>query len=108
MLRISIRHVRKDQVERLRTWFAEVNQRLDEVRETFVQEGVHHEQAFLLEGKDGPILIYAVEAEDPVRARLAFQHSQLPIDHEHARVMAQVIAGGVDAELLYECRLETK
>ena len=108
MLRISIRHVRKDQVGRLRAWFAEVNGRLDEVRETFVQEGVHHEQAFLLEGKDGPILIYAVEMEDPVQARLAFQNSQLPIDHEHARIMAQALAGRVDAELLYECQLEMK
>jgi hypothetical protein len=87
---------------------AEVNRRPDEVRETFRQEGVNHEQAFLLEGKDGPILIYAIEMEDPVRARLAFQNSTLPIDREHAQVMAQVLAGRVDAELLYECRIETE
>jgi hypothetical protein len=105
MLRISIRQVRADQVDRLRAWLAEVNQRQDEVRETYRQEGVHHEQAYLLEGKDGPVLIYAIEMDDPLQARLAFQNSQLPIDHEHAAVMREVLAGRVAAELLYECRL---
>src|SRR5205085_10211403 len=89
----------------LRAWMAEVNGRQDEVRETFRRQGVHHEQAFLVDGKDGPLFIYAIEMEDPEKARRAFETSQLPIDREHAAVMAQVIAGRVPVELLYECLL---
>jgi hypothetical protein len=95
--------VKPDQLDRLRSWMHELTRRRDEVLETFEQETVRHEVAYLLEGSDGPTLVYAIEAEDAEYAARAFRASTLPIDLEHKRVMAAVLDGPVDAELLYEC-----
>jgi hypothetical protein len=103
MIKLAIRRVKPGEEANLRNWLAELNRRQDEVRETFVQEGVRHEQAYLVRTSDGPILVYAMEAADHESAREAFQNSTLPIDEEHKRVMRQVLAEGTDAELLYEC-----
>jgi hypothetical protein len=65
MLQVNIRRVRPDQVGRLREWLAELGRRQEEVRETFRNEGVRHEQAFVLAGADGPLLVYAIEVDDP-------------------------------------------
>ena len=76
--------------------------RQDEVRETFIQETVRHEQVFIIRGEDGPLLIYVTEA----RARgAAFQSSQLPIDLEHRRVMNEVLAEKLQVKPLYNCAL---
>lgn len=48
---------------------------------TFAQEGVRHEQAYLLKTVEGPILVYAMEAADHDRAQAAYQRSSLPIDN---------------------------
>jgi hypothetical protein len=105
MIRLAIRRVKPDEERNLRKWMAELKQRHDEVRQTFAQEGVRHEQAYLLRTTDGPILIYAMEAADHDRASAAFRNSTLPIDEQHKRVMQQVLAENIDAELLYECSL---
>ena len=73
------------------------------MRATFRQEGVRHEQAYLLQTADGPILIYPMEAADHERAAGAYAQSRLPMDAEHKRVMRQVLGDRVPAELLYEC-----
>ena len=97
--------VHDDRVERLRDWLAELMQRQVEVRETFRNEGVRHEQAYLLRTADGTVLVYAVEVEDPEAAQRAYVASSLPIDKQHRVVMQAVQAGPADAELLYEVRL---
>ena len=83
--------MKPDKVERLESWLFELMSRQDEVRETFIQETVRHEQAFIIRGEDGPLLIYVIEAEDHERGVTAFQSSQLPIDLEHRRVMNEVL-----------------
>jgi len=106
MLEVAFRRVREEEVDRLRTWMAELNRRGDEVRETFRQETVRHEQAWLLPGGDGPILVYAIEAEDPELGHRVARASDLPIDVEHRRLMGEVLAGPARVELLYDCRLD--
>ena len=103
MIKLAIRKVRHRQEDPLRKWMAELNRRSAEVRETFAQEGVRHEQAYLLKTADGPVLIYAMEAADHARASSMFRNSTLSIDQEHKHIMAQVLAGPANAELLYEC-----
>lgn len=49
------------------------------------QEGVIHEQAFILDGEDGPILAWVTEAEDIDRARRSYVHASLPIGRELER-----------------------
>lgn len=104
MIKLAIAKVKPAEEDTLRRWMAELNRRRDEVRETFAQEGVRHEQAYLLKAGDhGPFLIYAMEAADHDAAGKAFRSSTLPIDQEHKAVMNRVLAGKATVELLYEC-----
>ncbi len=105
MLRTAFLRVRPDKVDRLKWWLAELNRRRDEVLETFAQETVRHEIAYLLDGADGPILVYVMEADDFDQARRAFQGSTLAIDAEHRQVINEVTDGAAPVESLYECRI---
>jgi Family of unknown function (DUF6176) len=106
MLKVTIRMVKPGQEGRLRDWLAELMRRQGEVRETFKQESVRCEQAFLLPTADGIALVYVVEAEDLEQASEAYKNSTLPIDMEHRQVMKQVLGDSVPVELLYDCALE--
>lgn len=105
MLRVAFRKIAPDKIDKLRSWMAEAQRRDDEVRETFRQETVRHEQAYLLESAGEYLLVYVMELEDPEAARQAFQHSALKIDHEHREVMAEVVEVNLEPELLYDVRL---
>lgn len=105
MLQVVFQRIHPDQVEQLRGWMSELMRRQVEVLETFRQEGMRHEVAYLLHAADGPVLVYAMEAEDMERAWAAYEASQLPIDLEHHRVLAAVQAGPREVEQLYELRL---
>ncbi|MDP9068195.1 MAG: DUF6176 family protein [Actinomycetota bacterium] len=105
MLRVAFRKIAPDKIEKIRSWMAEAQQRDDEVRATFRQETVRHEQAYLLQSGGEHILVYAMEAEDPEAARRAFENSTLKIDHEHRQVLAEVVEETLEPELLYDVRL---
>jgi hypothetical protein len=102
MLHTMIRHVRPDKVDLLRAWFAESTRRGEEFRQTFQQEGVRHEQAYLVATSDGTLLVYTSEAEDMEYAMNAFLNSQLPIDAEHRKVMTEALAEEADTELIFD------
>ena len=106
MLKVSIRMVNPGQEGRLRDWLAELMRRKDEVRATFKQESVRHEQAFLLPTAAGTALVYVVEAEDLEQASAAYKNSTLSIDMEHRQVMEQVLGERIPVELLYDCAIE--
>jgi hypothetical protein len=106
MIKLAIRKVKPNEENHLRAWMAELNRRRSEVLETFANEGVRHELAYLLKTSDGSILIYAMEAADHEQAASAFQNSAFPIDQEHRRNMKQVSAEPASVELLFECRAE--
>jgi hypothetical protein len=103
LLKVSISEVKPGSEEKLRSWLRELSARQDEVRETFERETVRHEQAYLLQGADGLLLVYASEARDHDRAREAFESSPLPIDAEHAAVMRDVIARRLELAPIFEC-----
>jgi len=104
VLRVVIASVKADKVDRLRSWMAELAERRDEVFETYARETVSHEIAVLVQGAEGPLLVYAMEVDDPETATEAFQTSKLPIDVEHRTVMDDVLAGAADVELLLDLR----
>jgi hypothetical protein len=79
MLHVTFRRVHADQLARLRAWMAELGQRQDEVRQTFRNEGVRHEQAYLIQSVEGPVLVYAIEVEDEATALQAYASSSLPL-----------------------------
>src|SRR6266545_1169236 len=91
MLKVAIHRVHPEKEQQLRDWLAELMRRQDEVRETFAQETVRHEQAYLLPTSDGPMLVYAMEVADFERGRAAFLNSTLAIDSEHKKVMRDVL-----------------
>ncbi len=105
MITVAFRKVPPDKKEKLRWWMAEVQRREEEVKETFRQETVQHEQAYLIDNEGDAILVYVMEVEDPDAARDAFQTSQLAIDHEHRQIMDEVAAETLHPELLYDVRL---
>ncbi|RIK42567.1 MAG: hypothetical protein DCC58_10830 [Chloroflexi bacterium] len=102
MLHVRFQRVRPDKVERLRAWMTELAGRADEVRETFAQEGVHAEKAWLIHTADGVVLAYALIVDDIDAAFAAHRASTLPIDHEHAAVMQEIDGGPLDVEQIWE------
>ena len=102
MLRVTIRRIRPGKEPRLREWLRELNARAEEVRATFVEETVRAEQAFIVPGADGPLLVYAVEAADFERGARAFASSQHPIDHEHRVVMRECLGDPAGLDPLYD------
>ncbi len=85
---------------------AELLQREAEVQETFRQETVRHELAYLLEGRVGPVLVYIIEAEDLEQPARAVQERPLPIEVDHRRVMTEALAEPVTAECLLDMKLD--
>lgn len=107
MLRVSMRRIRPGKEDRLRAWLAELNSRADEVRETFRDETVRAEQAYIVAGDAGPVLVYVMEAEDFEQGSNAFATSRHAIDAEHKEVMGECLAESLDLLPVYDVRLET-
>ena len=104
MIHLAFRRVRPDQLERLKAWFAEAQERVAEVRETLAAEGVSHEQGFLLETSDGTIFVSVIECEDYDAAAEIFKNSELPIDIEHREIMSQLFDGAVELTPIFDVR----
>ena len=100
--------IQQDKVDRVRAWFHELQSRRSEVLATFLQEGTHSESVHLLQGKDGPLLVYVMEVDDLERARRAYAESTLPIDIEHKAVMASCTNGRATTEVLFECSMKNR
>lgn len=106
MLRLSFRRIKPEKEVQIRRWLTELSTRADEVRATFVDETVRHEQAFILQTAQGPVLVYAVEAENFERGRAAFTQSPHPIDQEHKRIMAECLGDELGVQPLYDIALK--
>jgi len=102
MLRLSIRRIKPEKEARLREWLSELNARADEVRATFKDETVRAEQAYIIPTRDGPLLVYAMEAEDFDCGRQAFAASKHAIDHEHRAVMQECLDESLELRPLYD------
>jgi uncharacterized protein with GYD domain len=105
MLRVVIERIRPDKEQRLRAWLAELNSRAAEVRETFRDETVRAEQAYIVTGQEGPLLVYVIEADDLARGAKAFADSSHRIDAEHKAMMRECLAGSLKLEPLYDVSL---
>jgi hypothetical protein len=103
MVTVTFARIRPEKEQRLREWLADLNARQPEVRASLADEGVRQEQIYILPSSDGPILVYAMDAEDVRLAFDAFDHSKLPIDEQHRAVLAEVTSGPITAEAVYDC-----
>ncbi len=105
MIRVAIRKVRPGQVGALREWMRQANgPRRAEALATLVGEGCRHEQVYLLEGADGPVIVYVMEVDEVEQSEQVAEVSSHPIDAEHKRVMALTLGDWVPAELLLDLR----
>lgn len=103
MLRVAIRHVHADKVDELRDWLQTVNgPRRAEALATLVDETCGHEQVLLIEGKDGPVVVYVMEVADVERSRRAAEQSSHPIDADHRRVIQRAVGDAVPSEMLLD------
>ena len=96
MIHVSMRRVLPGKEARLRDWLAELQARSDEVKETWDQESVQSEQAYMIPSDSGPVLVFISEAADLDQARAAYAASQLPIDLEHREVLAECLGEKLD------------
>lgn len=77
----------------LRQWYAELQDREDEVIETLQHEGVYTETAFIhSEGSDEYLYVF-MEAKDVKAASDAGDEEAFEIDEEHHEVLATCLAG---------------
>jgi hypothetical protein len=105
MLQTTIHRIRPDQEWRLREWLTMLNTRPDEVRESLAASGVRAEQAFIIAGATGPLLVYVSEAEHTGYAADAYRRSNLPVDVEHRQVMDECLAEPVHETPVYDIAL---
>jgi hypothetical protein len=105
MLRVANRRVNPGRADQLRQWLAQVNgPRRKEALATLVDEGCTHEQALLIEGSEGPVIVYVMEVEDIEVSEAAVKSSGHPIDADHKRVMEEAVGEPLPAELLLDLR----
>lgn len=104
MLRVWISRIRPEKEARVRSWLQELASRADEVRATFRDETVRAEQAYIIPGASGPLLLYVIEAEDIEQGSRAFAASKHKIDAEHKAVMQECLAEPLKLETLYDMK----
>lgn len=94
MITLAVRRIRPDQRAALEDWQRELNgPRREEALATLAAEGVDHEKAVILDTSDGPVLIYAMESDDPERAQAIAAASDADVDRRHREVLSAADAG---------------
>jgi hypothetical protein len=63
---------------------------------------MHHEQAYLIEGAEGPVVVYVMEVDDIEASQEAVRSSEHPIDADHKRVMELAVGDLLPSELLLD------
>ncbi|GAA1724972.1 DUF6176 family protein [Microbacterium paludicola] len=101
-----MRRIRPDQRAALEDWLRELNgPRRGEALATLAAEGVDHERAVILETSDGPVLIYAMESDDPARAHAIAAASDAEVDRRHREVLTAADAGRADISVALDLRI---
>lgn len=101
MIRTWIHRIRPGYEGRLRDWLAHLNGRAEELRESFHATGTRAEQAYILSGVTGSLLVYISEAADHTWAERAFAESTAELDVEHRRVMEECVEATLEETPVY-------
>jgi hypothetical protein len=105
VIEISVRRVKPGMEETVRSWLHTVGgSRRGEAAATLIDEGVSHETAVLFETSDGPVVVYAIEADDLDKAYRVASASRHLIDADHKRVMDGALGDPVPIEVLLDLR----
>ncbi|MDC7804537.1 DUF6176 family protein [Sphingomonas sp. BLCC-B65] len=105
MIHLVARRIDPDHLDRVVEWLRTVNgPRRQEALASLAAERVRHETAMILDGADGPVLVYAMETDDIAHSRAVADMSPRAIDAEHRAVMRAADAGGVDCDIVLDLR----
>lgn len=100
---ICLRHkIKSGELDRVREWAIELTRREEEVLETFANEDMHVQSAFLEEADDGHYLIQYIRADDFDKVLEVAKNSQLPIDDYHKAFKTKALEGCSRLELLID------
>jgi hypothetical protein len=103
VIHLAVRRVNPEHLELFRQWMAQLNgPRREEALATLVDEGCSHELVTLVEGPDGPLVIYAMEVESIEKSREAANNSTHQIDKEHRAVMERAIGENLSLEKILD------
>ena len=103
MIQLAIRSVHAEEVANLRSWFAQLQtSRRSEAIATLLDETVSHATAILIPNNGHPILVYALEVDDPAQARASAGSGKHPIDAEHRAILRSALSGTPDHETILD------
>ena len=103
MIHLAVRRVNPELLEIFRKWMAQLNgPRHDEALATLVDEGCSHELVGLIEGPDGPLVIYAMEVESIEKSSEAAHYSAHQIDKDHRAVIDRAIGERLSLEKILD------
>ncbi|WP_231185762.1 DUF6176 family protein [Haladaptatus sp. DYF46] len=88
---LTKRKIKPGKTEQLKEWMAEIRRREDEAIETYENEGMYSESAFIERTDNGDFLVYYMESEDAHKAYDAYTDSTHEIDRKHKKVMAETL-----------------
>ncbi|HEY2811690.1 MAG TPA: DUF6176 family protein [Rhabdochlamydiaceae bacterium] len=96
-------------VEKVKAWLSTIqSERREETLQSFSNEGVWLEAAFIREAEDGLYLVYFMRAQNVKQALAAFQNSTLPIDIFHRECCQQLTEGHEILTTVYHLEAELK
>lgn len=88
MIDLSVHRVRPGHEQQLRDWFAALQgPRRAEAELTLREEGIDHETAVLVDGRDGLLLVYAMQSDDFGHAKRVADASTHAVDADHRAVL---------------------
>ncbi len=106
MIMLQFARINPDKVGKLMSWMGELAEREEEAHETMAADSITHEVAYLLPTSDGPVMISAMFATDPVRADAMRFASTHPIAQKYREVMHDVMVEILEPEPIFAAQLK--
>ena len=91
--KLSRCRIKNGKVEKLRSWYRELENRSDEVEKTLKHENMLTETAFIQETEKGFYLYVYMESEELEKAEKSGDEEKFDIDREHHEVLGECLEG---------------
>ena len=107
MIHLVARRLRPDHRDRVIDWLRELDgPRRAEALGSLAAEGVDHETAMMIDTREGPIIVYAMQTDNLEHSRAVADNSPRPVDAEHRSVMRAADDGRAAAEIVLDLRAD--
>ncbi len=92
--KLSRCRIKNGKVEKLRSWYRELENRPSEVQETLKHENMLTETGFIKETEEGSYLYVYMESNDLEKMEKSGDKEKFDIDREHHEVLEECLTGG--------------